>query len=946
MEANTNPHPQPQRVSFLALDSLPKTPKTAPKLTSVSEHDDMPGAFPQSVSPQENNTPTTLSKHIAKAVTGLSTPKDVTPIKPSAQEMHPKQFHDSTAKPMTEASWLGFSSMAPHTEPAKGSSKIAVAQGTPTKPGKAEGGGMAVTSPQFAFTFQRDVSLDLSEEARKMMAEKREEAARIRKMMVAEGQGEGREGEGKGDGLGRKMATPKGRSGRFSDVHMAQFRKFESIAQHPSAFRAEKNKASGKSEGNGRAEAEGMAGNGAKSLKRTLSKADLQGSSTAPGPLSRSPSKPSLGAATASSALPRPTSKSSLHPPPTIDASSSSLSSPAKRIKRAADDDTSTSRPKTSSNEGTPSTPKGSKLGRVQTASSRLSHAAMTPTQASLARAASVKTHKTSMIPTAFGGGNVRSPAKSILKTAGAAPDQTKPTPPTPLLSRSPSKPLFGTGLAAQEQSQEDRDGQTSPLLSRSPSKFSLGSSRDGGQKTSAQQDAEKGSYLTRSPSKPSYPTFPSTSNSNSNSATANSPATSSIPLLSRSPTKAHGAGASILDNTTNNNPFAPTVTTSTPAKSTTLMSRFNLLRQSPKKSILRSPQRLYSNDPAKIARGTHFGTPPPRDREGERGLGKVPQTMPVLKMKRVEFSASTKGADTGTLAIAEKMGVDVDVDANANANAVVDASKQLYPVLPNHGDHTGTGTATNAQVGNSTATESEKVKEKKSARRKTLGGGIADFTFRAGAAITFAASPRAKKGGVEGGKERMSIRHVSEEAETMSKEKEVVMGKEMGEMKGQKRKTMHAEPSYPSLAGLVSPLSARQTPLDPFGPRSRGGKENTSPPINRNGDEGQDKEEDEDEREHDHRPAKRSKPNFASPSLSPSKPAPSLSKSNEPQAQQKTARKIPTLGVKPRGQATAVGSRSPQKGKGVGGSGGRGGGAGGVLSRDRLNALAMPKRR
>ncbi|KAI9672847.1 MAG: hypothetical protein M1831_000283 [Alyxoria varia] len=58
---------------------------------------------------------------------------------------------------------------------------------------------------------------------------------------------------------GRKIAKPKGQIRRFSDVHMAQFRKMDSIANHPSAFRADPSRFSPKG----------------KSLKRTHSKTDI-----------------------------------------------------------------------------------------------------------------------------------------------------------------------------------------------------------------------------------------------------------------------------------------------------------------------------------------------------------------------------------------------------------------------------------------------------------------------------------------------------------------------------------------------------------------------------------------------------------------------------------------------------------------------------------------------
>ncbi|KAK4908954.1 hypothetical protein LTR28_000241, partial [Elasticomyces elasticus] len=218
----------PQNHRFIALpnDGPIKTAHTAPKLTSCAEEDEMPGAFPRSVSPPSEQQKA-LAKHIAKAVTQKQvTPTNGTPVKPSPEEMHPQLHRLSTAKSQDEARWLGFSNIAPHTEPSKGTSKIAVAQGTPTK---AEKISKPFTSPDFQFTFRRQ-SLELSPEARQLMAEKREEAAKIREQMV----GDVESYPNIGDVLGRKIATPKGKSGRFSDAHKAAFKKMDSIADHPS----------------------------------------------------------------------------------------------------------------------------------------------------------------------------------------------------------------------------------------------------------------------------------------------------------------------------------------------------------------------------------------------------------------------------------------------------------------------------------------------------------------------------------------------------------------------------------------------------------------------------------------------------------------------------------------------------------------------------------------
>jgi hypothetical protein len=54
-------------------------------------------------------------------------------------------------------------------------------------------------------------------------------------------------------------------------------------------------------------------------------------------------------------------------------------------------------------------------------------------------------------------------------------------------------------------------------------------------------------------------------------------------------------------------------------------------------KSILRTPRRLYSDDPSEIAAGTHFATPP----DANKPMRQPPATAPVTK--HVDFSASAR---------------------------------------------------------------------------------------------------------------------------------------------------------------------------------------------------------------------------------------------------------------------------------------------------------------
>jgi hypothetical protein len=223
-----------------------------------------------------------------------------------------------------------------------------------------------------------------------MMDELHEEALRIKVKLAAE-----RELEKPNGGPeippagGRKIAQAKGKAGRFSDVHMAEFKRMDSIAGHPSSFRAQPDRVTPVGQ----------------SLKRTQSRAnlyereDIQAEQS-----SRSsrvvPAKPSLK---------RTQSKARLDEREDVQTEQSAQKStgrlvntaPAKRARQNITDDTSSGRPTSrDANKPLPSTPT---IHRTQ---SNLQHIT-TPTQASLARS-----------------GTFKQPATQI-----------------PSLSRSPSKP-------------------------------------------------------------------------------------------------------------------------------------------------------------------------------------------------------------------------------------------------------------------------------------------------------------------------------------------------------------------------------------------------------------------------------------------------------------------------------------------------------------------------
>ncbi|KAF3036333.1 hypothetical protein E8E12_006612 [Didymella heteroderae] len=383
--------------------------------------------------PAGSQTPlskSTSSKLLA-AVASVRTPTNRTPIKPAGDEMHPALHHASTAKPLDEARWLGFQSLGAHTAPPKAAGH---APGTPSKtpaPASTSNAPVLGSSPSsFRFQFKSPFSKvsetfkrgDLSPTTRNILKEPVIGATSGRAIFGAT------EFSSKADVTpARPKAEPKGKMARFSDIHMAQFKKMDSVANHPSAWRLKKTPSKPdlpKPEAN--------------KLKRTQSKMDLAESSTKPAtapkrtqskmelvePNTKAPtvknSAPKTGASEPSTKIPPtplkrtqskvdlagsglPRSQSTVR----LVASQDSSNNPApKRVKRTEVDDAATTRP--ASRDGNTEVSSSSKLPvpprkiTSQTALPRLAARLMTPTKSSMARAQSqtVKATKTaSMIP-------------------------------------------------------------------------------------------------------------------------------------------------------------------------------------------------------------------------------------------------------------------------------------------------------------------------------------------------------------------------------------------------------------------------------------------------------------------------------------------------------------------------------------------------------------------
>jgi len=98
----------------------------------------------------------------------------------------------------------------------------------------------STSSPSFDLRYARPTPT-LGPDAQRLMDEIREEALRIKVQLAAQREEEKRNAvlEDSTASVCRRIATPKGKVGRFSEVHIAEFKKMDSIAGHASAFRAQ-----------------------------------------------------------------------------------------------------------------------------------------------------------------------------------------------------------------------------------------------------------------------------------------------------------------------------------------------------------------------------------------------------------------------------------------------------------------------------------------------------------------------------------------------------------------------------------------------------------------------------------------------------------------------------------------------------------------------------------
>ncbi|KAL8764796.1 MAG: hypothetical protein Q9194_006838 [Teloschistes cf. exilis] len=316
------------------------------KLSSVLEREESPLNKLHNIdevvsAPSAPPNTTTAKRYVMPGA--FDTPPPAERFSAALNEMHPSKVQHTTVKHFVA---VNPSYTAPQVEDSP--------QSSPASPSKSRGSLPShMSSPGFDFTFTRPDS-DLSEDAKKIMDSVREEAARIKAQMHAERKNideEDDDAQPPCTPVGRKIALPRG--GRYSDIHKQQFKKMDSIASHVSTWKS-------------KFQSTVAAPTKSSMLKRSNPKAGFD--------------QPEVG-------LPRSKSFNTL-PKPDGNGPSSE-----KRVKRNREDDASQTRPVAHDmDEVSYATP-----AKVQ--HKALPSVVSTPTKASLARSASVKAYKSSMIP-------------------------------------------------------------------------------------------------------------------------------------------------------------------------------------------------------------------------------------------------------------------------------------------------------------------------------------------------------------------------------------------------------------------------------------------------------------------------------------------------------------------------------------------------------------------
>lgn len=193
--------------------------------------------------------------------------------------MHPSKIQQSTSAKPDRRLAMGFRPIETDSKGAKQPSAAMTDTPSKTRTSNAD----QLNKISFDFNFASEDS-ELSQEAKKLMENIREEAAKIKSRMAVDQKEQKRKGEIDNQAAARKIAKPKGIASRFDEAHMAQFKKMDSIAGHPSAFRTRRDP---------------VQASPVKTLKRTMSKARLDEGEKTDTPRSKS-------AATATATLKTP----------------------------------------------------------------------------------------------------------------------------------------------------------------------------------------------------------------------------------------------------------------------------------------------------------------------------------------------------------------------------------------------------------------------------------------------------------------------------------------------------------------------------------------------------------------------------------------------------------------------------------------------------------------
>ncbi|KAK6075778.1 hypothetical protein SCUP234_07579 [Seiridium cupressi] len=290
-----------------------------------------------------------------------STPASAAPVKLAMSEMHPSKVHQTMAPP---SSGLKFGFVDINADGKSRDRPSGINQTTPSK--------TRVPSSSFTFRVASPMGgeMNLGPEARQMMEDLREEAAKHKAQILAdrEKQRSEEDHEVQDD---RRIAKAKGKMGRFSDIHMKEFKKMDSIAARPTGTPAKAPNFTPLKSG----------------VKRSQSKANLDEHGS------------SVGKTRLAKPLPKVPEKEHEQPEPTNKRARQRIEDDTSTVRPVSRDGSQLPRPKSSGNDST-----RSGIPRSQTLTNL-----STPTKASVARANLTKTPTITL---------VKSPSKPDLATS------------------------------------------------------------------------------------------------------------------------------------------------------------------------------------------------------------------------------------------------------------------------------------------------------------------------------------------------------------------------------------------------------------------------------------------------------------------------------------------------------------------------------------------------